>query len=169
MEFNESEALNGVSGNNGRLTLGEACEAIGVPPSTFRQILADFKDLVEDGHQDEDVATLSPLQVEQLRAVNQWRGEGVSASEIRLRLQGAHSEIAAATATLSPEEILLQQMEGVQKALERSEQRRVEDRDRMLTALMRTQQEIQRLSYSLAANSSRRDRKRTGLFGRLFR
>ena len=151
------------------LTLGEACEALGLPPSTFRQIIAEFNDLLEEPEEAGDVVvTISPANLERLRAISQWRNEGVPAGEIRQRLAGAGAEAAATAELANAEQLLLKQLESVRRALERSEERRVEDRDRMLTAMMRTQQEIQHLRYSIVANSSRRDRKKKGLFGRLF-
>lgn len=62
---------------------------------------------------------------------------------------------------------LLSRLERLTQELARSEEKRVEDRDRMLTALMRTQQEIQHLRYELATRASRKDRKK-GFFSRLF-
>lgn len=156
------------AGAGARLTLGEVCEAVGVPPSTFRQIVAEFEDLLEDDQSDEgDVATLSEATVERLRAIVQWRNQGVPAEEIRARLQGAQVAAAASEPSTS-EMLLLRQLEQLGRALQRSEEQRIEDRDRMLTAMMRTQQEIQQLRYALAAQSSRRDRKKKGLFRRLF-
>lgn len=57
-------------------------------------------------------------------------------------------------------------LEHLAKALNRSEERRARDRDRLLTALMRTQQEIQQLRYELVGQRSRRQRKK-GLLVRL--
>lgn len=152
-----------------RLTLGEACEALGVPPSTFRQLIAEFEDLLDDDQDDEgDVATLGPASMERLREIVQWRNQGVPAEEIRARLQGAPAAAAVAPDADAHEKLLLQQLQRLDRALQRSEEQRIEDRDRMLTAMMRTQQEIQQLRYTLAANSSRRDRKKKGLFRRLF-
>lgn len=51
-------------------------------------------------------------------------------------------------------------LEHLAKALNRSEERRARDRDRLMTALMRTQQEIQQLRYELIGQRSRRQRKR---------
>lgn len=52
--------------------------------------------------------------------------------------------------------------------LARSEERRIEDRDRILTALARAQQEIQHLRFELAAGGSRKDRRKRGFWSRLF-
>ena len=63
---------------------------------------------------------------------------------------------------------LLNGLERLSNELERSEEKRVEDRDRLLTALMRTQQEIQHLRFELVSQASRRARKKKGFFARLF-
>lgn len=152
----------------GGLTLGEACEALGLPPSTFRQIIAEFEDLLDEGDEDEgDVATVSPAVMQRLRSIVQWRNQGVPSQEIRARLAGTPVAASAATETLDAERLLLEQLERLNRELQKSEERRVEDRDRMLTAMMRTQQEIQHLRYSLTL-SSRKDRKKRGFFSRLF-
>lgn len=152
----------------GGLTLGEACEALGLPPSTFRQIIAEFEDLLDEGDEDDgDVATLSPAVMGRLRSIVQWRNQGVPAQEIRARLAGAPAAATAAAEAVDAERLLLEQLERLNRELQKSEERRVEDRDRMLTAMMRTQQEIQHLRYSLTL-SSRKDRKKKGFFSRLF-
>lgn len=63
---------------------------------------------------------------------------------------------------------LLRQIESLTHELSRSEEKRSEDRDRLLTALMRTQQEIQHLRFELVAHCSRKDRKKSGLWSKLF-
>lgn len=55
---------------------------------------------------------------------------------------------------------LMAHLDHLARALNRSEERRARDRDRLLTALMRTQQEIQQLRYELIGQRSRRQRKR---------
>ncbi|HHY39053.1 MAG TPA: hypothetical protein GX507_09035 [Clostridia bacterium] len=55
---------------------------------------------------------------------------------------------------------LIAHLEHLARALNRSEERRARDRDRLMTALMRTQQEIQQLRYELVGQRSRRQRKR---------
>lgn len=58
---------------------------------------------------------------------------------------------------------LTAELESFAKELRRSEERRAEDRDKLLTALMRTHQEIQQLKYEISLARSRRDRKQRGL------
>ena len=83
------------------------------------------------------------------------------------------AEAAAARETpavvLSPAqgEALLKKIEELKGQLARSEERRTEDRDRLVTLIMRTQMEIQHLRYELAASQSRRERHR-GFWRRLF-
>jgi len=153
----------------GGLTLGEACETLGLPPSTFRQIIGEFEDLLDQADEDEGaVAMLSPAVMERLRSIVQWRNQGVPVQEIRARLQGAPLAAGSSAAELQDHErLLVEQLERMNRELQKSEERRVEDRDRMLTAMMRTQQEIQHLRYSLTL-SSRKDRKKRGFLSRLF-
>lgn len=61
---------------------------------------------------------------------------------------------------------LIERLHTLSTVIEKAEERREQDRDRLLTALMRTQQEISHLRYELAAKTGRKSRKQ-GLLQRL--
>ncbi len=63
---------------------------------------------------------------------------------------------------------LVKRVETLAGELAKSEERRAEDRDRLLTALMRNQQEIQHLRFELVTHHSRKERKKRGFWARLF-
>lgn len=219
------------------MSLGEACERLRIPPRTFRQLMADFGDLLEAPRPSADgrLQELSVETVDQLHDILQLRSRGVPVEAIRARLAvgplgteadwlGTVNEVAAtadaATAEPPPEpqpepatvqmsgEIappamsppvaappsaaqsnnapavevpaaieaavldrhadLLNKLERLTHELSQSEQRRVDDRDRLLTVLMRTQVEIQQLRHEMAAQASRRDRKQPSWVARWF-
>lgn len=221
------------------MSLGEACERLRIPPRTFRQLMADFGDLLEAPRPSSDgkLQELSVGTVDTLQHIMELRNRGVSVEAIRSELQagspasadgteqraavaeaaGAGAEVAAtAAASPTPNELaeagpqpgdetlqsgsdrsaadkaavqptaaqpsvtgpdaallaqqqeLLGKLEELTTALSQSEKKRIDDRDRLLTALMRTQVEIQQLRHALAATASRRDRKQQSWVARWF-
>jgi len=147
-----------------KYTYQEAIEILGVAPYTFRQLLEDYWDLVFS-EAERASGQLTPEQLETLRKIIQWRGEGKPKDEIRRNLEKGPD----GSLTEKPTEaLLLEKLDLLSRELKRSENQRIEDRDRLLTALMRTQQEIQHLRYELSRQASRKDRKRKGLWSRLF-
>jgi len=62
---------------------------------------------------------------------------------------------------------LIEKIDRLADALARAEEKQSEDRDRLLTALMRTHQEVRQLRFELAAQGSRKDRKRRSFLARL--
>ncbi|MCL6581799.1 MAG: hypothetical protein K6U08_09350, partial [Firmicutes bacterium] len=68
-------------------------------------------------------------------------------------------------APTSPTELaLLREIAALREELHRMDQSRQEERDRLITALMRTQHELQSLRYELGVSLSRRERKRKKSF-----
>lgn len=226
------------------MSLGEACERLRIPPRTFRQLMADFGDLLEKPRPSADgkLQELSVDAVDTLQEILELRNRGVSVDAIRARLEagpesladvsdnpiavteatGGEAEVAATAeaprrpgpeaaidtpvspaasppepdtaetpdatpmpaagrpavaqpaadvpdaALLAQQQELLGKLDELTAALSQSEKKRVDDRDRLLTALMRTQVEIQQLRYALAATASRRDRKQQSWVARWF-
>jgi hypothetical protein len=67
------------------------------------------------------------------------------------------------------ERALLAEMGSLRDELRQMDEKRQEERDKLITALMRTQHELQSLRYEVGATLSRRDRKRKrGLIAWLF-
>lgn len=131
------------------LSKAEAIKALQIDSRTFRSLLREFGD-----HLGEDAAKLGTETLAKLKEILRWRSEGMSAVEISARLAG--QEVAPAAAG-----VVLERLEVITAELERSERHRLEDRDRLLTAMMRTQQELTHLRYEMSSLSSRRDRRRT--------
>lgn len=148
-------ALSPTIAGNG-LNAAEVAERLGIVPHVLRGLLDEFADLLP-GEERNGERVFPPLVVERLRSIWQLRSQGLAPEAIRARLAAPEGE---------PLERLLAQLSELRAELQHSEARRVEDRDRLMMALMRTQQEIQRLRYELTAASSRRERRR-GFWARL--
>lgn len=164
------------------LSFAEACRALAVSPHVLRRVMDDYEEilppLLESGPERRlPAATLTALSV-----IVSWRNAGVAHEEILRRLRGGPaaesgggaggSAEAAAAAELAVAagpalDRLLGEVTSLHDQMRRSEERQAEDRDRLLTALMRTHQEIQHLRFEVAA-APRRERRR-GLWARLFR
>jgi len=138
--------------------MAAACQRLGIAPYVLRGLLDEYPEALPLAGE----RLLTPEAVERLEAILRWRREGLSPDEIRQRLAQGVS-----TPPDDPMTALLDRLSHLQTELSRSEQRRVEDRDRMMMALVRTQQEIQHLRYELAGDRSRKGRRR-GFWRRLF-
>lgn len=140
------------------------CTQLGITPHTFRQIMRDFGSRLMD--RDDDGRgpglELSQEEIERLRKVLEWRKQGLSDAEIVKRLEEPEK---APTPSLSDE--VVARLEEIKRQLKESDQKRVEERDRLLTALMRTNQEIQQLRYQLLKPMSRKARRRRSFLARL--
>ncbi|MEW6398350.1 MAG: hypothetical protein AB1503_04165, partial [Bacillota bacterium] len=170
----------------GSYTFAEVCSLLNLSPYTLRGLLADYGDVlgVAGAAQEEAPAgkrRLSEWSFRLLREAVTLRNAGMSREEIRDRLR-ALAEAAVGLAVVpgyqgpggsghlvryvdratARDLLLIEKVEQLSEQLARSEQKRVEDRDRLLVALLRTQQEIQQLRYELVARGTRRDRKRRG-------
>lgn len=176
----------------GSYTFAEVCSLLNLSPYTLRGLLAEYGDILGlGGMGQEDLPAgrrrLPEWAFRLLREAVALRNAGMSRDEIRDRLR-ALAEAAAGLAVVpgyqgpggsgqlvryvdratARDLLLIEKIEHLSEQLARSEQKRAEDRDRLLMALMRTQQEIQQLRYELVARSTRRDRKRRGFWARLF-
>lgn len=141
--------------DGGPITPAAACQQLGVPPYVLRALLDDYADWLAPAE-----AGLTPETVRRLATVVGWRAEGLSADAIRSRLAGGEG-------ATDPLATLIARLGQVQAELTRGEERRAQDRDRLMMTLVRTQQEIQQLRHELGETRSRRDRRR-GFWRRLF-
>jgi DNA-binding transcriptional MerR regulator len=145
--------------DGGPIPLPAVAERLAISPYALRSLLDEYADLVPVTRQDADrTPALAPEAVRRLRFIAAARAQGLAHEEVRRRLQDGGEGPAGA-------DVLLDRLEQLQAELAQSERRRVEDRDRLLLALMRTQQEIQHLRVEMAG--PRRSR-RKGLWQRLF-
>lgn len=155
------------AGDDAPLTFADGCARLGITPYILRRLLDDYEDilppLVEVGTE----RRMSPLVLDMLAAIVRWRGEGLGHDEIvrRVRAGGAAPDDDADGQAVDR---LVGELGRMHQELQRSEARRAEDRDRLLTALMRNSQELQHLRYEMAAGKSRKER-RKGFWSRLFR
>ncbi|MBX6378604.1 MAG: hypothetical protein IRY95_08650 [Clostridia bacterium] len=149
-------------GDDGHLTVREACQRARVPVRLFRQLSREFPDLfpvqLADGRK-----WLAPDVVERLRSVGRWREQGLDDGQVMARLrQGEEPTLADDAVSL-----LMDRLATLNVQIREGERRRAEDWDRLITLLMRTQQELQHLRYEVSARTPRR-RKRRGLLSFLF-
>ncbi len=75
-------------------------------------------------------------------------------------LAAAVEPVGIVRAGRTSEEALLAEMAALRSEMQKLSEQRREERDRLLTALMRTQHELQSLRYEVGVSLSRRDRKR---------
>lgn len=132
------------------LSKAEAIKALQIDSRTFRSLLKEFGEQLGD-----DAATLGSETLSKLKEILRWRSEGMKAVEISARLAGQE---VAPTASGG---VVLERLEVITSELEKSEKHRLEDRDRLLTAMMRTQQELTHLRYEMSSFASRKDRRRS--------
>ncbi len=152
-------------------TMAEACLALGVAPHLLRRLLEEFGDLLPPMAGGPEGPHLAREAVPILAMVIRLRNEGVPGEEIRrlvaVQRQMAEDVAAAAVQDAPAASRLVSEVAQLRDELRRSEERRSEDRDRLLMALMRTSQELQRLRQDLSAHPSRKQRR--GWLSRLFR
>jgi len=99
--------------------------------------------------------------VEAIAIILKMRAEGASNEQVR-------EALSSEAGSMSASERVDLTLEKLARELAQTEKRRAEDRDRLLTALMRTHQEVRQLRNELAAQSSRRSRKKESFLSRLF-
>jgi hypothetical protein len=137
--------------------LSTVAATLGLSPYTLRSLLDEYADVVAPERMADGQPGLGAEAMARLRVIAAGHAQGLSGDEVRHRLLDGDQP-------LGPD-ALLDRLEQLQAELAQSERRRVEDRDRLLLALMRTQQEIQHLRFELAG--TRRSR-RKGFWARLF-
>lgn len=137
--------------------LAQACERLGIPPYTLRMLRQEYATLLSGDPAD---GFMPDSDVELLRRVLKLRDEGYGTEETLARLQAA---AAGEPQSLDAE------LAKLAASLARAEQIRRSDRDMLLTALMRTQQELQQLRHELATRERRQARKKKqSLWARLW-
>jgi len=164
----------------------EACVLLNLTPRVFRSLLADFEEQIMAVQAGADVPAkhLTVAAYERLQQILEMRNNGKSDEEIKAALESlpfSAAETAAArsaviafsTPTPVPEVPavydpdlndlagLLEKVTELVRRFEEVEERQREERDRLLNALLRTQQEVQTLRYELTTRKSRRERKKS--------
>ncbi|MFO8059856.1 MAG: phosphotransferase [Bacillota bacterium] len=139
---------------------------LGIGPKAFRAILSTYSDLLPVREVEEERGVASSC-VQLLERIYRRTLEGHTEEEIRAELErergraetGAAAEVEASDA----DEEILELLREVLERLEQAEKRRVEDRDKLMMTLLRTQKEMQQVRYELAKT---RGRRRKGLWNR---
>ncbi len=160
------------------LSLPDIGEKLGLGPKAFRSLLDTYSDLLTV-HDRESDRVMSAGDVDLLQEIYNLTLQGHTETEIRSLIGGgAGAEEAAASqdpdldiedyvsrGDTAAEEKLLDALDSLQERLKRSEKRRVEDRDKLMLLLLRTQRELRQLRYELAQEKGRR---RKSLLERIF-
>lgn len=149
-----------MASNERVVTRVEALRSLRITPRLFRQLAEEYRSELGPF----PMGGLTAEQLETIRHIVSLRSEGTPPEAIRARIQSASSADVDPQGAL-PEDLL----QRIAVDLKRAEEERLEDRDRLLTALIRTQQEIAHLRQELAAATPRRERRKEGFFRRLFR
>ncbi len=136
----------------------EALRELKVGPRLFRQLTEEYRSYLGPL----PMGGVTPAQLATLARILEMRGNGSAKDEILAELEAAPGQAAAEPEPARDPLVALRQ------ELARAEARQAEDRDRILTALIRTQQEIAHLRQEFAASKSRQERKKRGFFARLF-
>lgn len=150
----------------------ECCERLGIAPHTFRQILFEYSDVI--GDEGDESQTLTVDAFDRLQRVLALRNGGATPEQIRAVFLPVpvNDQLPVTTGTLTdtefPDDPLVGRIDDLSRQLRLSEERRREDRDRVLLSIIRAQQEIEHLRFEIAATSSRRDKKKKGFWARLF-
>ncbi len=145
----------------------EACRLLGLSPKNLRNLWLRYAALL--GSEKPPRRLTLPL-LDMLRQISTLRSQGRSEPEILVALAAGP----ASGMESVPETAAFQQIQGVEERLEEiaqrlavNEARRAHDHDRLVTSLMRTQQELNHLRYEVAASVPRRER-RAGFMARVF-
>lgn len=142
-------------------------QRLGIRPRSFRMYLDHYSDLLPV-HEVGEERALTSYSVSFLEQIHRRTQEGFSEEEIRAELLEEAEPVIDDDGEVDPpdsrarkaEEQLMEVLHDLQGRLERSEERRVEDRDKLMMMLMRTQRELQQMRYELA-RTGRRQRHRS--------
>lgn len=184
-EYSHRERNGNAAAKNGttavlttRIPAQEVCRRLMMPPHVLRSLCDEYADFISL-HRQDGKTYLDVLGFSRLQLISFWRNEGMSADEIRRRLsetahqgqreaagappsppEGQARPQAPAGVGSPPAESLEAAISRLNELLAETERKRVEDRDRLLTALMRTQQEIQQLRHELSSRQVRKEKRR---------
>ena len=151
------------------IPLSELGQRMGIGPKAFRAILGVYSDLlpvVEVGEE----RGLEGSCVQLLERIHKRTLEGHTEDEIRseLELSSGIEETSAAVdmPAVDAEGEVLEILRDLRQQLQRMEEKRAEDRDKLMMLLLRTQKEMQQVRYELAKTRGRRRKGLWNLSGR---
>lgn len=139
----------------------EACRLLGMSPKSLRSLWQRYAAVLGGGRVP---SRLTRETVERLRRIRALQAAGRGDADIVAALTLAAEETAA---TVDPLQEVEARLAEIAQRLAVSETRRAQEHDRLVTSLMRTQQELNHLRYEVAASVPRRQR-RSGLVARMF-
>jgi hypothetical protein len=157
-------------------SLQEICVLLNIAPRTFRQLFEDYADLLnwQPAEGADLTQGLPAAAFDRLRTIVELRNKGEDEAGIRRALSSAPSATAAASLRLPvaddsdvAESVVVALLRDLGEQLQAARDQWVEEREKILTSLIRVQQELQSLRYEVASQASRRARKRKGLWGRI--
>ena len=157
-------------------SLQEICVLLNIAPRTFRQIFEDYADVLQwQPAEGADLAQGLPASAfDRLRTIVELRGKGEDEAGIRRALSSQPSPPPGASLRSLPaddpdvaESVVVALLRDIGEQLQAARDQWVEEREKILTSLIRVQQELQSLRYEIASQRSRRSRKRKGLWGRI--
>ncbi|MCL6595462.1 MAG: hypothetical protein K6V73_04535 [Firmicutes bacterium] len=130
----------------------EACRVLNTTPRVLRRLWAAYGPLLGG---ERLPRSLDGRQLRLLARALALEGAGRAREEVAAALLADGEEASSRLA-----EDLRDRLDGIAAAIQRTEARRLAEHDRLLTALIRTQQELGHLRYELAAATPRRERRR---------
>ncbi|MFO7942509.1 MAG: MerR family transcriptional regulator [Bacillota bacterium] len=155
---------------SGGVALPDLAERLGLSTERFRSYLNEYADLLRVSESSGE-RILDARAAEILTTIHRLTQRGLDPQDVRNKLEfqpddqsdnregenlGENSEGEVTN------DFLLRE---IREGFHRLEERRLEDRDKLMLALIKTQKEIQQLRYQLAAGEGR---SRRGFFARLF-
>lgn len=154
-------------------TYQECMEELGLQPHVLRSLLFVFAEFLDDGESQVEGGSpcLSEWAFERLRVIVGLRNGGLSDDEIRERLRCRDvtpvEPCSELSALAQSDGELAAQFKLLTGQLAKLQEQRREDREKLMLALMRLQQELQQLRFEMVRQQSRKERKK-GLWARLW-
>lgn len=136
----------------------EACEALDLAPAKMRVLLEEYNAALRLGVLEPEASSryLTSKTVESIRHILRYAHEGVEHDQIVERLELRRMGRGESEDVNTAIEILLNRLEVLEKRQDDAERLHLEERDRLVLALTKTQQELQRLKNGISVAASRR-------------
>lgn len=135
-----------------RIDREQACRVLNTTPRVLRQLWTEYAPLLGGERLPRQ---FDREQVRRIGRLLAMRAQGVPQEEVAAALAPEQPPGARAVATE-----LRERLDSIAHSLSHNEARRLAEHDRVVTALMRTQQELSHLRYELASATPRRERRR---------
>ncbi len=146
------------------IPLPDLGQRLSIGPKPFRAILEAFSDVITV-HEVGGEKVVSEEAARHVENIHRQMTQGFTFDEIRRQLgldpetalEGSSDASKQEDAT-STDDRLLEAVKGLEEQLKRFEKQRIEDRDKLMVTLLRTQKEMQRLRHELRGRRSRRSK-----------